>query len=109
MHLSQTEHQVVGLVASGYQAKEIANKMFRSTHTIITHIKNAKRKNGLKNVADLTREFVLSLDNPKQFFKTMIVILFLSIQGFICLSNPDMDLRRVRRVRTSRTTKTIKA
>ena len=65
MELSKTEYQVIGRIANGDSVKEIANGINRSFYTVDTHIKNAKKKNNLKNIADLTREFVLEFGNPK--------------------------------------------
>jgi DNA-binding NarL/FixJ family response regulator len=42
--LSQREREVVGLVASGYRNKEIANKLFISEQTVKTHLSNVFQK-----------------------------------------------------------------
>jgi len=42
--LSQREKEVVGLVASGYRNKEIANKLFISEQTVKTHLSNVFQK-----------------------------------------------------------------
>jgi len=94
MQTSKTEYNVAEMLSKGLQVKEIANKMFRSPYTVDTHIKNIKKKNGLKNIADIVREFILDLDNPKSFFKLSVVALFLTIQGFISIQNPEIDLKK---------------
>lgn len=107
MQLSDMEYQVCDKLARGMQVKEIADVMHRSPYTIDTHIKNVKRKNALGNMADIVREFILSLDNPKCYFKSVVAIAFLSIQGFT-ITSTDVDEYRVlrtgrRTVRVSRT------
>jgi DNA-binding NarL/FixJ family response regulator len=42
--LSQREREVVGLIASGYRNKEIANKLFISEQTVKTHLSNIFQK-----------------------------------------------------------------
>jgi DNA-binding CsgD family transcriptional regulator len=41
-------------VALGFTNKEIAERLFISTHTFITHRKNITRKIGIKTVSGLT-------------------------------------------------------
>lgn len=52
--LSERELEIVREVASGNTNKEIADKLFISTHTVITHRKNITRKLGIKTVSGLT-------------------------------------------------------
>ncbi len=52
--LSSREIDVLKLLVSGFSAKEIAEKLFLSTHTVITHRKNISNKTGIKSVAGLT-------------------------------------------------------
>ncbi|MBN1650360.1 MAG: response regulator transcription factor [Bacteroidales bacterium] len=52
--LSDRELDIVREVASGFTNKEIADKLFISTHTVITHRKNITRKLGIKTVSGLT-------------------------------------------------------
>lgn len=51
--LTQTEIEVVKLIADGLTTKEIANKKFVSFHTINTHRKNIFRKLEIKNTSEL--------------------------------------------------------
>lgn len=51
--LTQTEIEVVRLIADGLTTKEIANKKFVSFHTINTHRKNIFRKLEIKNTSEL--------------------------------------------------------
>jgi DNA-binding NarL/FixJ family response regulator len=52
--ISPREKDVLKLVAHGMTNKEIAEKLFISTHTVITHRKNITAKLGIKTIAGLT-------------------------------------------------------
>jgi len=52
--LSEREEMVVKNVALGLTNKEIADKMFLSPHTVITHRKNITKKLGIKSASGLT-------------------------------------------------------
>ena len=52
--LTEREIEVLKLLATGATNKEIANKLFISTHTVITHRKNISQKTGIKSVSGLT-------------------------------------------------------
>jgi DNA-binding CsgD family transcriptional regulator len=52
--LSDRELDIVREVALGKTNKEIADKLYISTHTVITHRKNITRKLGIKTVSGLT-------------------------------------------------------
>jgi len=52
--ISDREKDVLRLVAAGLTNKEIADKLFISTHTVITHRKNITKKLGIKTIAGLT-------------------------------------------------------
>lgn len=94
LDLSKREFEVVGEATRGFSFKEIASRLFISKHTVETHIKKARKKNGAKNIADLTRMFVLDLEDAKQFYKTTAAILFLAIQLFIISDDMNLDLRK---------------
>ena len=51
--LSAREIEIIQLVADGLTNKEIADKLFLSTHTITTHRKNIMSKLGVNNTAGL--------------------------------------------------------
>jgi len=103
MNLSKAEFTVGALLASGYETKEIASKLFRSYHTVVAHLKSIRIKNGLKNACEITREFVLAHGDPSQYVKTLLLIIQLSIS----LNALDIDLRKPVRTKTSRTRKEI--
>lgn len=52
--LSQREIEIVENVALGLTNQEIADKLFLSPHTVITHRKNITKKLGIKTVSGLT-------------------------------------------------------
>lgn len=52
--LSKREIMVLREIALGLTNKEVAVKLFISTHTVVTHRKNITRKLGIKTVSGLT-------------------------------------------------------
>ncbi len=58
--ISKRERAVLAMVAQGYTNKEIAEKLFISTHTVITHRKNIVKKLGIKTVSGLTVYAILN-------------------------------------------------
>lgn len=52
--LTNREVDVLKLVALGYSNKEIADRLFISTHTVISHRKNMTEKLGIKSISGLT-------------------------------------------------------
>ncbi|MEN8226978.1 MAG: LuxR C-terminal-related transcriptional regulator [Bacteroidota bacterium] len=52
--LTQREITIVRLVSMGLTNRQIADELFLSTHTVITHRKNISRKLGIKSVSGLT-------------------------------------------------------
>jgi DNA-binding CsgD family transcriptional regulator len=52
--ISDREKDVLRLVAIGLTNKEIGEKLFISSHTVITHRKNITAKLGIKTIAGLT-------------------------------------------------------
>lgn len=58
--ISEREIAVVRCVAKGMINKEIAEELFISQHTVITHRKNLTRKLGIKTVSGLTVYAILN-------------------------------------------------
>lgn len=58
--ISPREADIVKYVALGYSNKEIADKLFLSAHTVVTHRKNITRKLGIKTVPGLTIYAILN-------------------------------------------------
>jgi len=69
MLLTPTELLISAYATAGYSEKEIAAQIFRSTHTVHGHIRSIREKNNLKNMAEISREFVLQFGDPKEFLK----------------------------------------
>lgn len=53
MNISDREMEIITLIAEGYSNKEVADKLFLSTHTVTTHRKNIMNKLGINNTAGL--------------------------------------------------------
>lgn len=58
--LSDREKEVLSLVALGHSNKEIAEKLFISVHTVITHRKHITDKLGIKSISGLTVYAILN-------------------------------------------------
>ena len=56
MDISNREKQVLNLLAYEYTTKEIADQLFLSAHTVMSHRKNLLSKLNVKNVAGLIRK-----------------------------------------------------
>lgn len=52
--LSQREKEIIGCIVKGLTNKEIAEKLFISVHTVITHRRNITRKLQIHSAAGLT-------------------------------------------------------
>lgn len=101
--LTPTEKRVALGVTLGYAEKEIADKLFVSPHTVHAHTRNIRKKWRARNIADITRRYILSLDDPKTLLKAT---LFLGIQLGIIIDDMRLDLRKpintVMRAKTGR-------
>jgi len=58
--LSEREKTILKHVAKGLTNKEIADKLFLSAHTVITHRKNITTKLGIKTISGLTVYAILN-------------------------------------------------
>lgn len=58
--LTIREKEVLRLVALGYSNKIIADKLFISIHTVISHRKNISEKTGIKSISGLTVYAILN-------------------------------------------------
>ena len=52
--LSAREIELLTMVAQGYSNKQIADQLYISIHTVITHRKNITSKLGIKSISGLT-------------------------------------------------------
>ena len=57
--LTRREIEVLQLLSKGYSNKEIADQLFVSTHTVISHRKNISEKTGIKSASGLTMYAIL--------------------------------------------------
>jgi len=65
--LSEREKDIVRNIALGLTNQEIAEKLFISSHTVITHRKNIVKKLGIKTVSGLTVYAIFNnLVNPNE-------------------------------------------
>ena len=55
MKISKREKEILTLIAFEYTAKEIASKLYISTHTVDTHRKNLLDKMQARNTAGIVR------------------------------------------------------
>lgn len=53
-NLTEREKEILKLLAKGLSIKEIAQKVFLSPHTVLSHRKNISAKTGIKTIAGLT-------------------------------------------------------
>ena len=104
--LTKTETIVAHNIAQGFVGKEIADRLCMSAHTVHAHSRNIRQKWNARNIADVTRMYILSLDNPKLILKAM-VCLMIHIGTILC--SMDADLRRPVVNRFSRTARAVSA
>lgn len=91
--LSKSEFVVQAYIAAGYEIKEIASLLFRSPHTIATHVKRIKFKLGVKNLAEMSTSFALAHGDPKNYLKLLLVW----IQLAMSFASYDFEIRNVRK------------
>ncbi len=58
--LTPREKEILKLIALGYTNQQIADKLFISPHTVITHRKNITKKLGIKSISGLTVYAILN-------------------------------------------------
>ena len=65
--LTEREIEVLALLVQGYSNKDVADKLFISPHTVITHRKNLMEKTGIRSLSGLTiyaiTKNIISLDS----------------------------------------------
>ena len=54
--ITKREQEILNLVAYEYSSKEIADKLYISNHTVVTHRQNLMLKLRVKNSAGLVRK-----------------------------------------------------
>lgn len=96
--LTKTELKIAHLTAQGFINKEIAYRLHVSPHTVHAHLRNIRNKWHAGNIADITRIYILSLDNPRQVLRA---VFFLVLQLGMIWQNTTADLRKPPEVRIS--------
>lgn len=101
MELSKRETEILDLICDGTPNKQIADKLCISDHTVRNTKVRMMRRNNAFNVAHLVRLYILSMDNPKQYFITAVL---LAVHVLSIAVNPGQELRKparnaVKRVR----------
>lgn len=93
--LTTRELQVADLIHQGYIEKEIADRLFLSPGTVHSYKKRLFQKLGARNIADITRIYILDIKHPG-----MVVSMFFGlILQFVTMIADDIDLRRPARAR----------
>lgn len=68
LNISEREVEIIKLIAEGFINKEIADRLFLSTHTVNTHRKNIMAKLGVSNASGVVLFAVKErLVSPKEF------------------------------------------
>ena len=100
--LSQRENEMVLLLSAGSTHAEIADRLFVSEHTVRNTLVKARAKTGARCAIDLVRMYILSLEDPKKFYKTLVLLF---IQLFMVFNLQQNVVRRppTRSGRKSRT------
>lgn len=57
-HLTNREFEILKLIASGLNSKQIADKLFLSVHTVNTHRRNILNKTDMEHISDLIYELL---------------------------------------------------
>lgn len=82
--LSVREMQITDLIHQGKTEKEIATELFISPTTVHTHTKNIRQKLRARNIADITRIYLVEL-------KPYAWLIIISILGAILHKyNPEL-------------------
>jgi DNA-binding CsgD family transcriptional regulator len=75
--LTRRELQVADLIHQGFIEKEIADRLFLSPGTIHTYKKRLFSKLNARNIADITRIYIIDLKRPSTI---MVMFFALSLQ-----------------------------
>ena len=71
LEVSKTELVVCAYLTAGYNVGEISSKLFRSIYTVKAHVANIRKKNSLKNIAEISREYTLEYGHPDEFIDNL--------------------------------------
>lgn len=96
MNLTKQEYKVAELLTRGKSRKQVADDLCVSEHTVRNHVANIFVKWDARNVVDVARIFILSIDEPRKFFMTCMLLV---IQMCSMMMHSDVPLRRPARTR----------
>ena len=88
--LTSRELQVADLIHQGYIEKEIANKLFLSPETVHTYKKRLFTKLNARNIADVTRIYILELQRPHM---VVMMLLALTLQVLVIFQEGSTMVR----------------
>lgn len=104
--LTERELEIAENISLGYLDKEIAERLYVGHETVRSHIKKIKRKvPTLHTRVDIAREYILSLDNPKKFYRKAMA----TVAAFIVLCTALDTERMCKRSRRGRRSHRIEA
>ena len=95
--LTRRELQVADLIHQGCIEKEIADKLFLSPGTVHTYKKRLFSKLGARNIADITRIYILDLKRPS----TIAVMFFALSLQFVSMIADHSEFRKPVRTKLS--------
>ena len=101
--LTKTENIVVQLMMSGYQRKEIADRLNTSPNTVSVHFRNIHKKTAVQNEIELYNwysENVLRV-NIRKMLQVSVLLLILS-PSIIAHDNNILRVRRSPATKTAR-------
>lgn len=102
--LTSRELQIADLIHQGYVEKEIACKLFLSPETVHTYKKRLFVKLQARNIADVTRIYILELQQPHMvimmLFSLTLQILVMLQEGY-AMVRPSKISARLVSVRTN--------
>lgn len=94
VELTKTEYEVGELLAKGDQTKEVADKLYKSTHTIIEHRKRLFQKTEVTSIGQFCFWwFHKYYDLTPKVFASAVVMFILAFANEI---NTEDDFARVR-------------
>jgi DNA-binding CsgD family transcriptional regulator len=93
--LTKRELEIADLIHQGFFEKEIAERLFVSPQTVHTHKKHIFQKMGARNIADITRMYILDLKRP---LAIITMIFSLGLHGIATITNAD-EMRRPQAMR----------
>lgn len=89
MDLTNREFTIADQITRGYTEAEIADNLYISQSTVHNHAYNIRKKLNARCAVDIARKFILSLENPKAYFLSLL-FLIIQMHSIFNISNNDM-------------------